>query len=204
MEEKLVLPGEKITTEEEFAGGANTYTEEGVVYSTVIGIPSVAEKKMSVVPLGRDVKTIDRNMLVIGTVTDMVKGIVFVKIDDINIDHKEYLALKDGKILLERPRPRFGRGPQRREAQKPERVCSVGDTVLAKVLYNDKDAYTLTLDCQECGVVHATCELCGGELEYNKDANALVCKECGHREYRRVSALYEKPEEIRKLFVYSQ
>ncbi|MGC8652161.1 MAG: exosome complex RNA-binding protein Csl4 [Candidatus Micrarchaeia archaeon] len=204
MEGKLVLPGDKVATEEEYTGGANTFTENGVVYASVIGVPSTAEKKVSIVPLGRDVRTIDKNMLVIGTVTDMIKGIVFVKIDNIDIDHKEYLALKDGKILLERPRPRFGRGPPHRAPQKPEKVCSVGDTLLAKVLYNDKDAYTLTLDCQECGVVHATCELCGGTLVYKKEANALVCESCGHKEYRRMSALYDKPEEIRKLFVYSQ
>jgi len=203
MEEKLVLPGEKIATEEEYAGGANTYTENGVIYASVIGSVNAAEKKVSVVPAGRDIKTIDKNMLVIGTVTDMVKSVIFVKIDDISIDHKDYLALKDGKILLERPRPSFGRGPPR-PAPRQEKICSVGDTVLAKVLYNDKDAYTLTLDCKECGVVHATCEECGGPLVFKKELNALVCKECGHREFRRASIFYDKPEEIRKLFVNSQ
>ncbi|MEM0149567.1 MAG: exosome complex RNA-binding protein Csl4 [Candidatus Micrarchaeaceae archaeon] len=200
MEEKLVLPGEKIATEEEFTGGANTYAESGIIYSSVIGRAVTAEKKVSVVPAGREVRQIDKNMLVIGVVTDMVKSVIFIKIDDISIDHKEYLALKDGKVLLERPRPRFGRDSSR-GAPKQEKPCSVGDTVLAKVLYNDKDAYTLTLDCRECGVVHATCEICGGELVYRKEVNALVCKDCGHREFKRVSIFYDKPEEIRKLFI---
>jgi len=202
-DEKLVLPGEKIATEEEFAGGENTYTENGIVYSSVIGTVRPNDKKVDVVPAGREVKTIDRNMLVIGTVTDMVRSVVFVSIDDISMDHKEFLALKDGKILLERPRPRFGREREHghMHSEKPLRVCAVGDIVLAKVLYNDKDAYTLTLDCPECGVVHASCELCGGNLVYKKEDHALVCENCGHREQRKISVLYSKPEEIKKLFV---
>ncbi|MGC8669800.1 MAG: exosome complex RNA-binding protein Csl4 [Candidatus Micrarchaeia archaeon] len=202
MEDKLVLPGDKIATEEEYTGGANTFTENGVIYSSVVGRLTPMEKKIEVTPVGREVKTINKNMLVIGTVTDMIKGVVFVNIDDISIDHKEYLALKDGKILLERPRAGFNR--MHRNTERPAKICSVGDIILAKVLYNDKDAYTLTLDCEECGVVHATCEICGGDLEYNKKANALVCTNCGNKEFRRLSVLYSKPEEIRKLFVYTQ
>ncbi|MGC8586388.1 MAG: exosome complex RNA-binding protein Csl4 [Candidatus Micrarchaeia archaeon] len=199
MEERTVLPGERIATEEEFASGANTFVENGVIYSSIIGRVNITEKKVNVIPIGREVKMIDRNMLVIGTVVDIVRDVIFVKIDDISIDHKEYLALKDGKILLERRRPRFGRSSYRE--QRPMKACSVGDTILAKVLYNDKDAYTLTLDCRECGVVHATCEMCGGNLRYSKASNMLVCENCGHKESRKLSILYDKPEEVRKLFV---
>ncbi len=151
-----------------------------------------------------EIKIIDKNMLVIGTVTDDMKSVIFVKIDDINIDSKDYLALKDGKIIMERPRPHFGGGrggggDNRFHAERPLKPCGVGDTILASVLYNDKDSYTLALNRNETGVIFAKCDECASDML--SENNMLVCKECGHKERRKISSLYNKPEDIKKLFV---
>ena len=98
-ENAFVTPGEKIATEEEFASGNNTYVEEGVVYSAVIGNVVKTDGAVGVTTAGREIKIIGRDMLVIGVVTDDMKNVMFVKLDDINIEKKDYLALKDGKIV---------------------------------------------------------------------------------------------------------
>jgi exosome complex component CSL4 len=199
----FVIPGEKVATEEEFAAGSNTFVEEGVIYSSVIGKVAKENGSVSVSPAGREIKIIDRNMLVLGTVTDDIKSVIFVKIDNIDVDSKDYLALKDGKIIMEKPRPqRFGGdrgGGNRFSNERQMRPCGVGDTILARVLYNDKDSYTLSLDGRESGVIYARCSACGSDMA--RDENMLACKECGHRERRKISDLYAKPEEIKKLFV---
>ena len=118
----FVIPGEKVATEEEFVAGNNTFVEEGVIYATVIGSVVKENGAVSVSAAGREIKIIDKDMLVLGTVTDDVKSVIFVKIDDINIDRKDYLALKDGKIIMDRPRPQCFGGPERwREQSLPQR-----------------------------------------------------------------------------------
>lgn len=202
----FVTPGEKIATEEEFAAGHNTYVENGYIYSAVIGKVVKNESGINVSSAGREIILIDRDMLVIGTVTDDMKNVTFVKLSDINIEKKDYLALKDGKILAPKPRgpPRFGDrdrggGGNRFGSGKPPKMCGIGDTILARVQYNDKDSYTLSLFGDETGVVYAKCERCGGELEV-KGNNTLVCIECTHSEHRKLSQFYNKPQEIQKLF----
>ena len=206
----FVTPGEKIATEEEFASGRNTYVENGFIYSAVIGRIMKEEGAINVSCPGREIILIDRDMLVIGTVTDDMKSVTFVKLDDININGKDYLALKDGKIVAPKPRMgggRFGdrghssfgdRGPNRFSSAKPEKMCGIGDTIIARVQYNDKDAYTLALNGPETGVIYSRCERCGGELE-REEERLLVCTECTHKQRRKISTLYNKPEEIKKL-----
>jgi exosome complex component CSL4 len=205
----FVTPGEKIGTEEEFASGRNTYVEDGVIYSSVAGKITKEEGAVGVRPLGREIILIGKDMLVMGVVTDDMKSVMFVKIDNVNIDRKDYLALKDGKIVAPRPRPprfgdrgggdRFGGRDNKFGAPKSEKPCGIGDTIIARVLYNDKDSYTLSVMGRETGVIYAKCELCGGEMD-QKGENLLVCRECAHRENRKLSEFYNKPQDIKKLF----
>jgi len=200
----LVVPGEKIALEEEFNPGQNTYVENGVIYSSTFGIVSKADGAVSIVSgTGREIKIIDKGMLVIGNVTDDMRSVVFVELDTINVGHKEYLALKDGKIVLDKPRGRPAMGSHGRDNrfhEAREKLCGVGDTILAKVLYNDKDSYALGLIGDEYGVVYAKCAQCSGDMDYDRSARLLVCKECGATERRKVSALYGDAKAIRALF----
>jgi exosome complex RNA-binding protein Csl4 len=91
-------------------------------------------------------------------------------------------------------------GGNRFSSPKPEKMCGIGDTILARVQYNDKDSYTLALNGPEMGVIFAKCEKCSGELEI-KGERLLVCKDCTHKENRKISTLYNKPKEIKKLLI---
>lgn len=204
----FVIPGEKIATEEEFAAGSNTFVEDGIIYSSVIGKVQSGNGAVGVSPMAREIKIIGKDMLVMGVVTDDMKSVMFVEIGNINMGGKDYLALKDGKIVAPRPRPggRFGgresyghEGGNRFSSERSEKPCGIGDTILARVLYNDKDSYTLTLNGRELGVIFAKCELCGSDMEV-KGENFLACIECGHRQNKKLSELYNKASEIRKLF----
>ena len=203
---QFVMPGEKLGIEEEFATGENTYVENGILYSAVTGIKTAKDGALSVRPVGREVKTIGKDMMVLGSVVGDMKSVIFVKIDNINTDNKEYIATKDGKILIRRPMERGGHfdrrggGHEMRHEPKPERPCGIGDIIIANVQYNDKDSYALSLNSSESGVVYSHCSVCGGEMMPDSGMRVLECKVCKHREARKISALYNKPEEIKRLF----
>lgn len=204
MATELVAPGERIATEEEFAAGQNTYADSGIIYASTFGSVSKGDGKISVVSAtGREVRMIDKGMMVIGTVTDDMRSVIFVELSDINVGRKEYLALKDGKILPEKEgpmRPMGGRGRDNKFYESREKLVGIGDTILAKVLFNDKDSYMLGLHGEEFGVVYAKCGSCGGDMGLDEQRGQLVCNDCGFRERRKISVFYGRPEKIKALF----
>ena len=207
MENALVTPGEKIGTEEEFQPGQNTYSENGVVYASTFGVVKTQEGTVNVQPgTGREIRIIDKGMTVLGTVTDDMKSVIFVDISPISVGKKEYMALKDGKILPPRPPMGAARAPMGRRGtdnkfyEAKEKMCGVGDTVIAKVLFNDKDSYTLGILGEPFGVVYAKCSRCGEEMDWNQERHILVCSVCGAAERRKVSVFYGQPEKIKALF----
>jgi exosome complex component CSL4 len=210
MTNELIVPGEKLGIEEEFAAGENTYVKNGILYSLVTGVKTSKDGTLSVKSLGREVKIIDKGMTVLGSVVGDMKSVIFVKIDNINTANKEYVAIKDGKIVMPKPhdsRGHFDRhGPHDRRPErggggfeKPQRPCGIGDIIIADVQYNDKDSYALSLNSVNSGVVYAKCGACGSDMALGRD-NSLRCVKCERVEFKKVSPLYNKPEEIRKIF----
>lgn len=207
MEDNMIVsPGERLATEEEFNIGMNTYTENGAIYSSAFGTVRVKDGTINIESAWRNVQRIDKDMTVMGIVTDDMKSVMFVKVNDVDIGRKEYLALKDGKIIADKPRmgrgrpAPMGRGRNSFGEEKSEKMCAVGDTILARVLYNDKDAYTLGIRDPEMGVIYALCELCGSDMNLDRERMLLVCNECKHVEHRKISTYYHDAQGIKALF----
>lgn len=205
--DQVVAPGERLATEEEFNAGQNAYVENGVIYSAVFGTVSKQDGLINVISgTGREVKLMDKGMIVLGKVTDDMKSVIFVKLDPIMVGKKAFLALKDGKIIPEKPRPGSGRPMGRMGSDNKfhdhsrEKLCGVGDTILARILFNDKDSYALGVREPELGVVYARCNVCGEEMDFNKDMRVLVCNQCGSTDRRKVSLFYGSPEKIKAIF----
>lgn len=208
-----VMPGDKVGVEEEFMPAENTFVDDdGVIRSAVVGHVQVSGGKISVHSTLHDVRKIEQGMMVLGTVTDDLHSVVFVRISNFENENGEHVATKDGKIIMDTGRPsrggrdgRGGRGrprPGEREAGRREeqvKLCGVGDIVLARVLFDDPDVYTLGVREPETGVIHAECEMCGGYMKH-QGAGHLVCTECEHAQNRKVSSLYGNADEIKRLF----
>jgi exosome complex RNA-binding protein Csl4 len=197
----FVTPGEQLATEEELTKESNIYAENGVLYAAAAGRASIKNGVVSVLPL-KTKRRMEPGMLVIGNVSDSLKSVVFVKIDKIEKEREEYVAGKDGKIIIRERREGFRRGrnmysePPARE----ERPCKKGDTVIALVEGENKDAYTLGFRDPNAGVVYSLCEVCGEPLVKGDRPGILACNRCRRIERRRVSQLYGDPEGIKKLF----
>ena len=205
-EMELVMPGERLSTEEEFLPSSNTFVEAGNIYSLVPGRRVVEEGKIEVKSVGREIIKFKRNMLVLGTVVGDLKAVLFVDIDNMELGNKEYVAIKDGKVVLAHrgPPPRSGFGhdrdrgrPQGREQE--ERPASLSDIILARILFDEGEAFVLDMRGPETGVVNAVCDSCGATLDVSTHGDALMCPECKHIEHRKISSLYGRPSEIRKM-----
>jgi exosome complex RNA-binding protein Csl4 len=201
----LVMPGDKIGVEEEFVAADNTYVDnDGSIRAAILGTVVKNEGKISVVNEKHDIRRYRRGMFVLGRVSDDLRAVLFVKLDDIHVNGIEYAPLKDGKIVLAQRRPPMGeRGGGRdfhRKEQRPVKPCMVGDIIIARIAYDDPEIYTLSLEDNDSGVVYAKCEFCSTHLEPGSSPGMLECPICKHKEQRKVSAHYGKPEEIGKLF----
>lgn len=206
MEQQLVMPGEKVGVEEEFIPSENTYVDgDGIIRAAIVGSAVVREGKVSVINQKHDVKRIKRGMLVLGKVSDDLRSVMFVKLDNVKINGLEFLALKDGKIVNSARRPMGGGrdfGSREMREERTAKPCRVGDVIIARIIYEDPEIFTLGFNDPECGVIYAECEMCSEHLEPDQKMQAvLACPACKHREQRKISSLYSKPESIRKLFI---
>lgn len=211
MDDNVVAPGDRLSTEEEYTPSNNTYVEDGVIYSAATGTKVIKDGSIRVEAL-REIRKFERGMYVLGQVSDNMKSVVFVTIDRISAKNKEYLPLKDGKIVIRSSRPGFDRGPPRggrfdRDRRGPpppreseEKPCKTGDTIIAKVIAEEGDTYVLGFGSPETGVIYAKCSICGGPLQKSERPEMLACMECRRLESRKLSMYYNKPAEIKNYF----
>ncbi|MCL5007786.1 MAG: exosome complex RNA-binding protein Csl4 [Candidatus Marsarchaeota archaeon] len=192
-EGRLVMPGEKISTEEEFIPSSNVFSENGSVYSAVIGSPKVSEGRIGVVS-SKGIYRYGKGMFVCGTVVGDLKSVLFIDIDDIRIGSMRYVSVKDGKIVL--PKPRMGAPMQRPQRDEP-RPCGSTDIVLARIFAEDDDSYLLSLRDPESGVVAASCERCGSPMHIRNDV--VSCESCEYVTRKKVSSLYGNFDAVTEL-----
>jgi exosome complex component CSL4 len=198
--QEVVLPGDRLATEEEFSLADNVYSENGDIYSAIVGKRVESAGSIKVSSVSKEIVKLRRGMTVIGKVAGVLPAVVFVKIDGYESKGVHYVAIKDGKIVMGKPMPRGrdSRGPPRdRPAENP--FC-IGDIIIARIYKEDDDIYELDVKTPEEGVVYAKCSECSGELEIKPNSRLLSCVRCRAVQTRRLSTLYGKAEAIRKLF----
>lgn len=193
--EDLVMPGDKLGIEEEFAPSFTTYAEDGNVYSANVGTPKVSNGKMEVKNDKKNILFIKKGMLVTGIVEVDLGSVMFVSLDNIEVEGKRYIASMEGKIIVEKKR---GFNKNSDSYNRDFVQCSAGDVILARIIDDDGDYYTLDLRGIESGVVHSNCKSCGSDLNYEGD-DKLTCPNCKAFEFKKVSNLYNKPETIKSM-----
>jgi exosome complex RNA-binding protein Csl4 len=203
-EELVVVPGDRLSTEEERSPGSNVYTEDGYVYAAACGKVEVKDRSINVRQL-KEVMPFQPGMKVIGEVTESMKSVVFIKISKINHGAKEYASSKDGKIIIRRERRGFGDRnnfkPQHGERnESEEKPCKKGDVIIANVIAEEKDIYLLGVAGPEAGVIYSKCSVCGEMLKKGDRPSILLCNNCRRAERRKVSTLYGNSKEIKNLF----
>ncbi len=183
------MPGEVLATEEEYIPGLNAYVENGHIYAAVDGTVSIDGGIISVLNAEKNISPIKEGMYVLGFITDDIRTVQFVKLDDITVNERKFVAMKNGKIVARRRREGMS-------SEEPPKEFAAGDVVLARIDNDKEDTYELDMFGREMGVVNANCAFCGRTLEYMEDTGKLHCSACKLNEYRRVSSFYGDTERI--------
>lgn len=187
VETKVVVPGERLSTEEEFLPAENTFAESGNLYASMIGEPAVNSGQIHV-SSKKSITKYKKGMLVSGVVVGDLKAVLFVDIDEMVIDGIRYVSIKDGKIPIPKPRDDMRGGMRRSPPKEMQRPAAMGDVILARIQFNDADSYSLSMRDSETGVVFTKCDRCGIPMVMNN--GSVSCPSCEYRTRKRVSPLY--------------
>lgn len=180
--DKIVIPGERLSTEEEFTTSDNTFIEEGGIYSSSTGKVDVKGGKISVIS-PKEARPFKKGMLILGKITDDLRSVLFVKIENQDKGSVSYKALKNGKII-------------NKHSMETDKPFEIGDIILARIIDEDKGIYELNTYEPECGVVYSKCHSCNIPLSYDKEYNVLSCDICHIKKHKKISTLYNDMKAI--------
>lgn len=171
--QRVYVPGEEITTEEEFMAGKNTFAKNGIIRAKTTGVANFDDENKFVRMGGKSVSEIKEGDIV----------------------HAKVVLVKESNVVVELLSAEGGKKITVKGAQIPVRNVStdyisnlkplfkIGDIVKAKV--NRKSPLGIDLSTNEkgLGVTKAYCSNCRSEM--GSSHGKLMCLKCGSMETRR-------------------
>lgn len=182
--ETIILPGEEITTEEEYAGGKNTYNQKGIIRSTAMGKAIFDENRKEVAVRGKIVQTIRPGDIVNGKVVMIKDTMVMLELK--SAENKKKITSKAAMIPVRNVSTDF--------ISDLHKVFKIGDLVKAKVTNASPLGIDLATNEKGLGVTKAYCGECRHEMSYSN--GKLMCLSCGSVEERKWFEMDQKPREF--------
>lgn len=180
-ENKLVLPGDFISTSEEFLAGEGTYDEDGSICAATVGTVNInAKEKMVAVNPKINAPPVSRlGDIVVGRVTDVKGSIALVDIARIKgHEDREIANPEKGAIHISNVKEAY--------VSDLSYEFGYGDIVKAKVI--DVKSMRLTTVSEEFGVIKAICPQC--KVGLTRKDNKLECPRCEGTYTRKISSDY--------------
>ena len=180
-EDKIVIPGEQVSTSEELSPGEGTFEEDGVIRAAIVGKYAVDNKnrRATVEPLTSVPVVLKKGDIVLAQVGSVRSNMVIA--DVIHVIGKKRAISGDTNGTLRVSEISNG------YVKDPATEYSMGDIIRAKVTQVKPSIQLATKD-KDLGVIKALCGKCRHPL-YNK-GNMLECNNCGNRERRRTAIDY--------------
>lgn len=184
LEDKFVLPGDKLAMKSDIKAGDGTFIKEDTIHAAVPGHVRVREGKVHVhFPKEKGTVPPRKGEIVIGRVSSVRRVHASIHLLYL-IRDEELFPLENGvgaSIYI------GDLGPYVDEATDAIRRS---DIVLGKVSIDRRSPLSLSFEGrEELGCVAAHCEECGNPL--TKKGKKLFCKECKEYRDRKVSSLYD-------------
>jgi exosome complex component CSL4 len=183
--QKILLPGENITTEEEYAPGRNSFAEKGFVKSKIMGIANFDDSKKEVTVSGRSVKKIKAGDIVTGRVMLVKESTVVLDLLSAEND-KKIMGVKMAQLPVRNVSTEF--------VSDLKKTMKIGDLVRARVTMSSPLAIDVATNEKGLGVIKAYCSKCRQEMQYSGDK--LMCISCGNVEERKWFEAEQKPREF--------
>ena len=188
--DKIYVPGDIITTEEEYAPGKNTFEDKGYIKASGFGKATFDEMEKEVNLESKKLEPLTKGDIVYARVS-LVKDSVVV----LNI-----IKAEKNKIIINTK----GQIPAKFVAQayirNVKEFYKVGDYVKAKVMLANNLVVDLATNEVGLGVIIAYCTQCKSKMNYSNDK--LTCFNCGHTEGRKwfeaKDEMDDRPQNIRR------
>ena len=181
MDNNQKIPGEKVAQIEEYLSGDNTFEDEDVIRSSVVGdmnldsserLASVNRQKQITVPKVGDI--------IIGVVEANLPSMIAIMIKFVN-GKKVNSDLECVCVT--------------RHIRK-KNIALAKDVVKAEIISHINGTIHASIDSQELGVLFTKCRKCFGTVVKMRDA--VKCKDCGWIDDRKLSLDFGKSEFLNK------
>jgi len=178
---KIVLPGEKLSTSEELLSGEGTFEEDGVIMASRIGTYFVDEKyKRAIVkPLTSIPVVLKRGDTVLAEIRLVRSNMVIAEVLHVIGKNRAISGDTNGTIRVSEISTSY--------VKDPATEYSVGDIIRAKVSQVKPSLQLITKD-RDLGVIRGLCSKCRHPL-IRKD-RILECESCGNKEKRKTAVDY--------------
>jgi exosome complex component CSL4 len=176
----VVTPGERLGVIEEFIPDSGTYSQDGVIYSKIVGraLVDLLNKRVSVYPLINEPSVPKVGSEVVGQVGNAQSDNVLVRI--FKVGPKDISGVFTGILHISDVSERY--------INSMSEVCKPGDILRAKVISDKNQIFHLSTSDRNLGVLYGFCGRCGNLLESRR--HEMLCPKCGNVEHRKTGFDY--------------
>ncbi len=177
---KIVMPGDRIGSAEEYVKGGGVYEEDGELFAAVAG-QLVISNKVARVESVKPIPEIVKGDVVLGRVVDVRNTMALVEVVSKKGEDRSLTNRGVGIIHISNVDERY--------VENISEAIGYLDIVKARVI---GDNLRLSTKEKEMGVLKALCSNCKTEMV--REGDILKCPECGRVEKRKISTDYGKGE----------
>ncbi len=181
----FVVPGDFLSTTEEFVPDEGVYEEENRIFSSATGIVlmDADSKKISVHPKTDTPPVLKEGDIVIGRVSQIRGQIANIDIGAVRgNEDREVPNADDAVIHISNISTDY--------VEEIEDEFKPADIIRARVISVGKESVKLTTTDDSLGVLYALCSDCRSQLE--KENSHLKCSNCGNTENRKIANDYRQ------------
>jgi exosome complex component CSL4 len=181
MKDKLVMPGDQLSTSEELMPGDGTFEEDGIIRAARTGIYKINDKhrRAEVKPVTSTPVLIRRGDTVIAEVTQVKSTMIIA--DVIHVVGKNRNVSGDTNATLHVKEISNG------YVKDASTEFGIGDFIMAKVIQVRPSLQLATKD-SNLGSIKSLCPKCRASLD--KKGNTLECRNCSNKIQRTISGDY--------------
>ena len=178
---ELLMPGEELTTSEEYISGDGTYEDDGIIYAAIIGQKNFDEaEKIAKVKALNPPGILKPGDIILGEVTNVSNSVANVKISGPESGKTAGKNLS-GVVHVSKIKEEY--------IKDARREFHIGDMIRARI-EQIEPSIQLATNAEELGVLKARCFRCRGILS-NKDGN-LFCPVCERTESRKLAGDFQR------------
>ena len=178
---KIVIPGEQLSTSEELSPGDGTFEEDGIIRASRVGTYVVDEKyrRAIVKPLTSIPVELKKGDIVLANVISVRSNMVIADVIHVIGKNRSISGDTNGTLRVSEISNSYVKDPSTEYAP--------GDIIRAKVTQVKPSVQLATKD-RDLGVIKAMCTKCRHSL-VRKD-NLLICENCKNKEKRKTADDY--------------